>query len=375
MLSQYIRVFTKTGSSDLVDVSLDNQDGEGLKPKGKTIYVGQSFPFVNLYFQMQTVNNQTVTGLIEVDTPYDPAPIDEIQKLTLSRLPVSGSFKLSYGGNKSPLIFFNDSLATIQTKLRTITGLENATVTGGLSSGFLITLVGVASPSLIEFTDSNLLCALSKFKIEYWDGVAWRLFVDIMDSSKGLNRSSMVQYSLDNHYAWNRVPRTNESYSPDELKSINVDDCYWMRFSFEDGDLSDDVVINRICYAFTTTSYVNDIDKEAPRFYESLGDTSKNNWEDEIILSSEMMVNDLKAMRYIKHQGQIIRFDELYLACAYRTLAHIYFNLGKAYLEKREAAMSEYSNCLSSRGLTFDSDADGEIEEKDLNETQTGAYR
>lgn len=57
-----------------------------------------------------------------------------VQILSLSGVPASGVFKVRYNGNLSADINWNDNVATIQTKIRAISGLSTAVVTGSLAS-------------------------------------------------------------------------------------------------------------------------------------------------------------------------------------------------------------------------------------------------
>lgn len=63
--------------------------------------------------------------------------------LTLSSVPVSGSFKISWNGTETSALDYNVTAAQMQTALRLISALSEVTVTGSVSSGFTITLYGV----------------------------------------------------------------------------------------------------------------------------------------------------------------------------------------------------------------------------------------
>lgn len=56
------------------------------------------------------------------------------QNLQLSGVPASGTFELTYGGNNSAPINWNDSASVIQGKLQAVPGLSEALVTGSLAS-------------------------------------------------------------------------------------------------------------------------------------------------------------------------------------------------------------------------------------------------
>jgi len=71
-------------------------------------------------------------------------PQTTVQVITFSATPTAGSFTLSWNGNTSASIAYNDSIGTIQTKVQAISGLASATVTGSLASGLTVTFTGVS---------------------------------------------------------------------------------------------------------------------------------------------------------------------------------------------------------------------------------------
>lgn len=62
-----------------------------------------------------------------------------VQTVTLSAAPTAGTFTITWNGATSAAINWNDSTATIQTKVRAITGLSATTVLGTLA-GLVLTL-------------------------------------------------------------------------------------------------------------------------------------------------------------------------------------------------------------------------------------------
>lgn len=66
----------------------------------------------------------------------------EQQTISLSGTPASGTFLLNFDGDVTAAINWNDNAAQIQTKVRTLTGLEEATVTGSLAAGLTVAFKG-----------------------------------------------------------------------------------------------------------------------------------------------------------------------------------------------------------------------------------------
>lgn len=79
------------------------------------------------------------------------------QVATLSGVAASGTFMFSYGGNNTTAINWNDSASTIQTKVRNVTGLSTAVVTGSIASQTLTISLGSSSALTLLTVVSNSL--------------------------------------------------------------------------------------------------------------------------------------------------------------------------------------------------------------------------
>jgi hypothetical protein len=77
-------------------------------------------------------------------------PQTTVETVSLSGVPASGTFVLSYGGVNTAAINWNDNSATVQIKLRAIDGLEDVTVLGSPAERFItVTFEGVTPPAQI----------------------------------------------------------------------------------------------------------------------------------------------------------------------------------------------------------------------------------
>lgn len=83
----------------------------------------------------------TFPNLITKDVPFIPSVVPYINLLTFSRPPTAGSFKIRRNGlsNTTPLISYNESAASIQTKCRAIVTMVDVVVTGSIASGLTFT--------------------------------------------------------------------------------------------------------------------------------------------------------------------------------------------------------------------------------------------
>ncbi len=80
------------------------------------------------------------------------------QKLNLSGVPASGTFKVNYNGNASSAINWNDAIGTVQSKIQAIPGLGSAVVTGSLASQQLVIDLSALSyvQTLLTVTNNSL---------------------------------------------------------------------------------------------------------------------------------------------------------------------------------------------------------------------------
>jgi hypothetical protein len=211
----------------------------------------------------------------------------------------------------------------------------------------------------------------SVISAQYWDGIAWRDAVDLMDgtSTSGvtLAKSGMIQFSLDDEYTWNKVFDTEDSVSPTELQTLKVYNCYWARLKVS-ASLSAGTDSKEVGYCFTTSQRLKDFDVEIDSYLASFSAT-KTDWIDEIKTGSKLLVQDLKRMGLIVSSGQVIELDDVYVPATLRSLMLIYSHLGPSYKDKIEALQKEYSSALNIKRFTFDSNADGKLEQREISGT------
>lgn len=84
------------------------------------------------------------------------AGIDEVQKISFSSIPTSGSFKLGFNGEETGLLDQTTTAIDIENALN---GLSGVTVSGDFSIGFTVTFTGSdgqINQSLLQFLDNTL---------------------------------------------------------------------------------------------------------------------------------------------------------------------------------------------------------------------------
>lgn len=163
--------------------------------------------YAKLLIYQYVSKNKAYNTIISSATPLI-MPQQSIQSISFYPSPTTGSFILSYDDTQTDSINWNDSTATIQTKLRVISGLGSISVTGSISSGLIINFVGVlgVAQSLTVFNNSLLSSSLNvdiviletdltlplavqnAFDIETAIGVQ----LDVLGKYVGVNRTSIT---------------------------------------------------------------------------------------------------------------------------------------------------------------------------------------
>ena len=208
----------------------------------------------------------------------------------------------------------------------------------------------------------------SILSLEYWNGSEWKSALDLLDgtslSGVTLSQSGVVQFSPDRLYGWNRVSDTSEASAPTEMQSLTIYNMMWLRFK---PTINIDALTDAfsISYAFTSSQQLNNHDIEINNYYDRFA-VGKTDWNNEIVTASRYLVADLKRKNIVQDHAQILRFDDVSLACEWKTLEHIYNNMGKAYVEKRDDARIQYDKYISIRERSLDKNNDASLSMDEL---------
>jgi len=215
--------------------------------------------------------------------------------------------------------------------------------------------------------------------IEVWEGKAWQPVVDIIDGTNTqafpaqttptpFSIDGVVQFVPNREEFWRFVDDTTDEPAAFGLQSdLTVYNKYWLRVGF-DTDLTVGTIIKKIGYAFCDDRQLTAIDPEIDNFLTSWA-SGKTNWIEQILIASEHVVSDLKSRSLIEHQGEILRFEDISLATAYRTLALIYSKFGKGYETQRDDAMARYAELSAISRFSFDKNSDGQLDKGEFQGT------
>jgi hypothetical protein len=85
-----------------------------------------------------------------------PEPVIAIALVEFSAVPDAGTWTLSYDGEESGVIQFDDNAASVEAAIQEIAALSDATVTGDYTEGFEIILGEDLDVGLLEETTNSL---------------------------------------------------------------------------------------------------------------------------------------------------------------------------------------------------------------------------
>lgn len=131
-------------SQEMDELRMLNGDGVALYP------VTPSISPVSLSIEPSSVNWQ----------------LFETQTVTFPAVPITGTFKITYGGNESGALNYNDSAATIQTAARLVSGLSAVVVSGSFVAGFTFYMSGVDGDAGAITITSNTLKSVGVIEVQ-----------------------------------------------------------------------------------------------------------------------------------------------------------------------------------------------------------------
>lgn len=218
----------------------------------------------------------------------------------------------------------------------------------------------------------------STMSIEHWDGSQWRQAVDVLDGTKSstasLAQNGIVQFTPDKDYSWNVVDDTSRTQNtPTELRTLKIYDMYWIRISFN-ASLKAGSKLNTISYAFTRHQQLTNLDVTVNDYLTAFG-AGKTSWDNEIMTASEQVLDHMRFMGTLRHEGQIIRFDTVSMATDYKTLSLIYSQLGVSYKDKRDYFEEMFRKTIGSGALTIDKNNDARVDKQEINSTTSFMVR
>ena len=204
--------------------------------------------------------------------------------------------------------------------------------------------------------------------VEYYAGKTqgWVSAAYLRDETDGLSASGSFVIQPNKDTPWVVIDDTSDVT---ELSSFTIYGMYWCRLSLS---VETSVDFNWLGYKFCSTT---DINAQYPslnktRVYEAFG-AGKTNWEDESVLASELVSQDLKRYYTLDSLSQIASLDVYKHACIHRAAMLIWSGLGDVGVDNAERAFNAYQDSLKFAMTSGDADKDGVVSKTEAEPRQT----
>jgi hypothetical protein len=183
--------------------------------------------------------------------------------------------------------------------------------------------------------------------VEVFDGNKWQFVNELIDETSSFKNSGYITLTPDRDTGWSMEDTSGGGDLIPGLESLKIYDKYWMRISFDD-DLSNHVCLSWVGHIFADDS---DLGSEYPDLIKQSVKTSfkpgKQNWEEQLVRASEVVIEDLMINRNLMDSSQILdRYD--YRSATIQKCAEIIFNaFGDDFVDQKQRAREEYQRRLS----------------------------
>jgi len=218
----------------------------------------------------------------------------------------------------------------------------------GSSLPFNSVFISVSTPNAIASPPSVAL----------WNGDSWKNAVDVIDETNGLFNSGYLTWTPNKDEVWHM----EDSEDIPELSTLTIYDLYWIKITLS-ATITPTTALNWIGQKFCSD---NDLTNEYTLFSNSTfrGNykAGKTSWENEIIIASRLMVEDIKKRRAIESGEQLLVRSMLLDACVAKTAQLIFKNLGDDYKDDAENAKKEYYERINKANFGSDKNNDGRLD-------------
>ena len=193
--------------------------------------------------------------------------------------------------------------------------------------------------------------------VEYYAGKqhGWVSSTYLRDETNGLSTSGYITIQPDRSKPWVRTDTADVT----ELSSFTLYQNYWVRLSLS-ADFAVDLkwLGHKFCNSAQVYRQYPAVNNDRVR---SAFESGKTDWEDQTIIASELIIEDLQKDYAFEDAAQIADQTDLKSSCIHRVVALIYAGLGDVGVDNVERAMAEYRQTLRAGALVIDADGDGLI--------------
>lgn len=186
--------------------------------------------------------------------------------------------------------------------------------------------------------------------IKYWNGEEFYDTVLVDDETDGFTKNGYVTFFPDKDERWDRESTNHDSEQVTGLTSIVIYDMYWIEITFS-SSFSAGVELQwvgqKFCDDFDLASEYPDLNRSVMRdafLKDSQVSGDKTDWEEQVVVASEIITKDMIAKNLMYHPGQILDRELFRLTCVSKLAEIIYTALGDDYVDNMTMSRQEYKD-------------------------------
>ncbi len=216
----------------------------------------------------------------------------------------------------------------------------------------------------------------STLSISYWDGNEWRAAVDVIDQTSGFQQDGLITFSPNKaNSGWVYEDTVNNSGSEEitGLGDITIYDRYWLRLSLS-ADLDAGTTIKWIMYKFISD---DELYSEYPVFnsasIKSAYESGKTTWEEQIVVASQLTVDELVKNGVIQSGDQLLDYSKLKSPTVAKVAEIIFNAFGDDYNDDRLKASEVFKQRIGKKVFNVDTNSDAALNRQEL-KTRSGRF-
>lgn len=204
--------------------------------------------------------------------------------------------------------------------------------------------------------------------VSFWTGSAWQAAVDVVDGTKNAAGASLAQ---DGIISWKIDPNqdgwawddTDKMTSVTDLATQKLFGLYWVRITWS-ANLTGTTELDYVGHKFASEEA---LEAEYPMLARSAlknsWESGKTSWDEQLLLASEYVVQDLRGKRRkIVSPDQIMSWQLFERACVHRCAMIVFKPMGVDYEYQYTQALKDYGSAMDLRNFEIDESRNGNLE-------------
>jgi hypothetical protein len=215
------------------------------------------------------------------------------------------------------------------------------------------------------FKVSSANAVSSSVSVSIWDGDSWESAVDVLDqtaaSGVSMAQSGVISWSTDRAKSWAKE-ETSENVTG--ITTLKIYDLYWVKLTWS-ASWTGSTALGYAGHKFGNDNLLGAIYPDLGRSAVKTAYTAgKTNWDEQQVIASEAIVNQLRKDRVLTSASQIFSWEMFQMAGIHKTAEIIYGSFGESKRAEMDLAAKSYKEEMNPGVIVNqDLDGDGHIDE------------